>query len=100
MITFTRMATAKPGKNVDVLAFANRIAQVAGGVIGKDVRVHMQVGGPIGRVMWSVQASSVDEILGDLLKIAQSSEYREMDSQGTELFVAGSGYDEIWREME
>lgn len=98
MITLIRTVTAKPGKQPEAMAFAREIANVAQGIIDTEIKVWLPVGGNIGEIAWVSNYSNLAQLEEATQKLFQDEKYIEM-LRKADLFVEGSGYDRIWREL-
>ena len=99
MITFVRRLTAVPGKPAEAVAFAVEIAQAASNIIGKEVKVLLPIGGNFSEIAWVAQYENLAELEEANAKVLQDEGYLRLAGKAAGLFVDGSGYDRIWRDL-
>ncbi len=99
MITFVRTATAVPGKAIELIAFAYKIAGVVTSVTGVKVTVGVTVGGANGEVAWIANYDNLAHFEEALGKLMGAAEYREALKKVEHLAVPGSSRDQIWRHI-
>ncbi len=99
MITFLRRSTAVAGKQMDATAFAMEIAGVVSRVVGKEVKVLLPIGGNFSEIAWVVQYDNLAELEEANAKVLQDESYHGALGKAAGLFVDGSGYDHIWRDV-
>ncbi len=97
MITFYRSAVILPGKTPKAIEFAKEIAALIKKLSGVDVNVGMPVGGNPNRIGWSSSYESLAQMEAAMTKMTTSKKYWDTLGKTSELFVAGSVNDEIWR---
>jgi hypothetical protein len=97
MIAFIRTAAIAPGKTAGAIGFAHEISAYMKNAYDIELEVLVPIGGNPQRIAWSTRykdLAALDTVNG---KILADKQYWEIVNKNTELFLAGSINDAIWR---
>ena len=97
MIAFNRVASIAPGKTAAAIAFGKEIAAYMKEAYKVDLEMLMPVGGNPQRLAWSARyadLAALDAVNG---KILMDKKYWEIINKNSDLFLAGSIHDSMWR---
>ncbi len=97
MITFNRVASITPGKTAAAIAFGKEIAAHMKNTYHVELEMLVPVGGNPQRLAWSARyadLAALDAVNG---KILGDKKYWEILNKNSDLFLAGSIHDSIWR---
>jgi hypothetical protein len=99
-VIFVRKAQALPGKEAEAIKFAAEIAKMVTDIVGVDVMVGQQLGGPIGQVGWRATYADMATFEKAMGQILANDSYRQHIAKHVPLiFTPGSGRDELWRTL-
>ena len=97
-VVFVRKAQALPGKEAEAIKFGTEIAKMVADIVGVEVMVGQQVGGPIGQVGWRATYADMAAFEKAMGKILANEPYRQHIAKHVpSIFMPGSGRDELWR---
>lgn len=99
MINFYRSAMVAPGKMPQAIEFAKKIAAFVKKLNGTDLKVGTPVGGNPNRIGWSASYEGLGAMEAAMSKMTSDPKYWDMVNKGSDLFIAGSIRDEIWRTL-
>jgi hypothetical protein len=99
MITVVRSQTTQPGKFGEAVAWGKEIVAIVKRVTGKELAFCTSFGGVIGAVAWIGQYDSVGQVEDVLNKLLANREYMAAIAKAADLFVPGSGHDQLWRHV-
>jgi hypothetical protein len=97
MITLIRTTTVQPGKIGEAMAWSKEIVGIAKRITGKEATLCTSIGGVVGGLAWIVQYDNLGQLEDANKKILADREYLTAISKAADLFVPGSGHDQIWR---
>jgi hypothetical protein len=99
MVRWTRSALIARGKGVQAMQWAKEITEWANKKYNRQMKVYLDYFGESGTLRWFVDYENLaafekisDQIIGD-------PEYWQKLNQGADLFVEGSGFDTVMREI-
>ena len=99
MITLIRTATAIPGKLGEAVVWGKEVATIVERVTGKKTTVSMAFGGLAGGIAWTVQYDNAAQVEEAVSKLNADKEYLSALTKAQNLFVPGSGHDQMWRQV-
>ena len=97
MIAFNRVASVAPGKTAAAIAFGKEISAYMKDAYKVDLEMLVPVGGNPQRLAWSARyadLAALDAVNG---KILMDKKYWEIINKNSDLFLAGSIHDSMWR---
>nr|HET7857682.1 hypothetical protein [Caldimonas sp.] len=97
MITFTRIGVIAPGKAAAVAAFNQKVVDFYRTQYDVKVEVQRPVAGNPSRIAWVVRYPALAALEAVLAKSQADPKYLELIATATDLFIAGTTHDEIWR---
>lgn len=101
MIIFHRQAVLAPGKLLEGVEFAGKIAAHVNSLTpDAEVRASMGVGGTVGTLHWTGHYPDMGEMERSMDAYMADAAYLQMITQAGELFVAGSVKDEILKTLD
>ena len=93
---FVRKAQALPGKEFEAVR-GLVIAKLSAEIMGVEVMFGQQVGGPIGQVGWRATYANMGVLEAAMNKLLTNEKFaKNVAKHVPDLFVPGSGRDEIW----
>jgi hypothetical protein len=96
-VIFVRKAQALPGKEFEAVKWGLEIAKLSSEIMGVEVMVGQQVGGPIGLVGWRATHANMGAFEAAMNKLLTNEKFaKNVAEHVPHLFVPGSGRDEIW----
>jgi hypothetical protein len=99
-VIFVRKAQALPGKEVEAIKFGTEIAKMVADIVGVEVIVGQQIGGPIGQIGWRATYADMAVFEKAMSKINANEPYRQHIAKHLpSIFMPGSGRDELWRTL-
>lgn len=99
-VVFVRKAQALPGKETEAIKFGAEIAKMVANIVGVEVMVGQQVGGPIGQIGWRATYADMAAFEKAMGKILANEPYRQHIAKHVpSIFMPGSGRDELWRTL-
>ncbi len=99
MITFYRNAVILPGKTPKAIEWAKAVAAHIKKTTGVEVHVGVPVGGNPNRIGWSVGYESLAALEAQMAKMTADPKYWDLVNKGSDLVMAGSVHDEMWRSI-
>ena len=99
MVTILRTAVIAPGKTGDAIAFAHHIVKYLKEKHGVNVELLMPVGGNPGRIAWRTDYESLGQWETMVVKLMADADYMGSIAKHSDLFLAGSVHDDIWRKI-
>lgn len=99
MITLVRTSTALPGKIGEAVLWAKEIAAIVERVTGKRPTVSTTFGGALGGICWMGQFDNAGQLEQAISKLTADRDYLTALTKAQGLFVAGSGHDQLWRQV-
>jgi len=99
MITFVRSATALPGKIGEAVVWAKEVSTIVERVTGKKLMISTTFGGAIGGIAWVTQYDNAGQAEDAMSKLTADREYLGALSKAQNLFVPGSGHDQMWKHV-
>lgn len=99
MIAFVRTASIAPGKTAGAIAFAHEIAAYMKSSYGVDLEVLLPVGGNPSRIAWSTRYENLAALDAVNTKTLADKKYWEIVGKNSDLFLAGSINDAMWRSV-
>ncbi|MFZ4480287.1 MAG: hypothetical protein ACOYNZ_10405 [Rhodoferax sp.] len=97
MIVFTRTVSIAPGKASSAVGYAHQIAAYIKTSVGTELEVLLPIGGNPNRITWSGRYTNLAEFEESQSKMAADERYMHLVASGTDLFMAGSVFDTLWR---
>ena len=97
MIAFNRVAAIAPGKTSAAIGFGKEISGYMKQAYGVELEMLVPVGGNPQRLAWSARyadLAALDAVNG---KILMDKKYWEIINKNSDLFLAGSIHDSMWR---
>jgi hypothetical protein len=99
-VVFVRKAQALPGKEAEAIRFGAEIAKMVADIVGVEVIVGQQVGGPIGQIGWQATYADMATFEKAMSKLLANEPYRQhIAKHAPAIFMPGSGRDEVWRTL-
>jgi len=96
-VIFVRKAQALPGKEFEAVKWGLVIAKLSAEIMGVEVMFGQQVGGPIGQVGWRATYANMGVLEAAMNKLLTNEKFaKNVAKHVPDLFVPGSGRDEIW----
>jgi len=96
-IVCVRKAQALPGKEFEAVKWGLVIAKLSAEIMGVEVMFGQQVGGPIGQVGWRATYANMSVLEAAMNKLLTNEKFaKNVAKHVPDLFVPGSGRDEIW----
>jgi hypothetical protein len=97
---FGRAKCALPGEEAEAIKFGTEVAKMVADIVGVEVMVGQQVGGPIGQVGWRATYADMAAFEKAMSKINANEPYRQHIAKHVpSIFMPGSGRDELWRTL-
>lgn len=97
MIHVHRTASVAPGRMAQAQAHALEVSQYVKQRHGVTVSVSFPVGGNPNRVRWSLEMASLAAYEAWTAQTRADADYWAVLAKGSDLYIAGSIFDEIWR---
>ena len=97
MIMFQRTAIVAPGKAGPAMTFAHEIAKTFKEMTTIELTVMIPVGGNPNRIAWRAAYENLAQLDDVTAKMMSDEKYLSQVASGSDLFIAGSINDEIWR---
>ena len=97
MITVIRTSTAFPGLAGEAVAWAKEIATIIKRITGKEQLVGTAFAGLLSDVAWIAHYDSVAQYDEMRTKVLADDKYIDALKKSRNLFVPGSGRDQIWK---
>src|SRR6516162_9969983 len=96
-VIFVRKAQALPGKEFEAVKWGLVFAKLSAEIMGVEVMFGQQVGGPIGQVGWRATYANMGVLEAAMNKLLTNEKFaKNVAKHVPDLFVPGSGRDEIW----
>ena len=99
MIAFNRTANIAPGKTASAIGFAHEIAGHLKAGYGVELEILMPIGGNPQRIAWSTRYKDLAALDAVSQKLLGDKQYWELVGKASDLFIAGSMHDSIWRTL-
>ena len=99
MIVFNRVASIQPGKTSAAVAFAKEIAAYMKSSYDVELDVLMPIGGNPSRVGWSARYKDLAAMDSVQTRMLADAKYWEIVNKSSDLWLAGSLHDSIWRTL-
>ena len=99
MITLVRSAQTLPGKFAEAVAFGKEIGAIVKRVTGKELAFCAAFGGAINGVAWISQFDFAAQLEDLTAKLMADREYGTALTKAAQLFVPGTGHDQMWRRL-
>ena len=100
MITFVRTLSFPPDKTHAILSLTRQTQKLLKTRYGVDVQPKLPVGGSPHRIAYVVTVRSLAELESLITKLAADPDYRKLVGATASNMIAGTTYDEIWRDIE
>lgn len=97
MIAFVRVASIRPGKQMEAVAFAKDIAAYLKGTHALDMELLLPVGGNPQRIAWSARYADMATMDATGAKMLADPKYWDKVNSAAECFIPGSTHDGIWK---
>jgi len=99
MLTWTRTASAAPGKPREVMAWAHEVATYCKGKTGVEYRVELARSGNYGRIRWVAQVENMAIYEQAMNKLKGDPKYLDLLEKTADLFMPGTTVDEFWETL-
>jgi len=99
MITLVRSAQTVPGKFAEAVAWGKETTAIVKRVTGKELAFCIAFGGTIGELAWISQYDSAAQLEDLTTKLTADREYGTALTKAAQLFVPGTGHDQMWRHL-
>jgi hypothetical protein len=100
MVTFIRTVGIAPGRNDQILALARQTQRLLKSRFGVDLRLQVPIGGHLNRIAFVLTFRDLAELEAMTLKITADPEYRKLSAATARNANPGSGFDEMWRDVD
>jgi DNA-binding transcriptional regulator LsrR (DeoR family) len=99
MITLVRTATALPGKIGEAVVWGKEVAAIVERVTGMKGMISTTFGGQLGGIAWTAQYDNAAQVEEAVSKLNADRDYLTALAKAQNLFVPGSGHDQMWRRL-
>jgi len=101
MITSTLSFMVAPGKNHEAMEYFSQVSREVKKLVGTDVRVLTQLGGPMGHVVLSSQYDTIAAWDQARTKIANDTHFQKIVTEAGKsgLFIPGTVKSSIWQQV-
>ncbi len=99
MIAFVRVASIRPGKQMEATAFAKDIVAYLKGTHDLDTELLRPVGGNPQRIAWSTRYADMAAFEATSTKMLADANYWEKINSAADCFIAGSMHDGMWKTL-
>ena len=99
MIAFKRTASIAPGKMAQAIGFAQEIKSYLKRSYDIDLEIQVPIGGNPNRIGWATRYTDLAAYDAATAQMTADKAYWEMVSKASDLFIAGSVEDTLWRSV-
>jgi hypothetical protein len=101
MIVTTVSFMVAPGRNLEAVEYFQKVAREAKRVNGTELRLHQQLGGPVGHYLFATQYDSLAKYDEARLKFQSDPSVQKLiiEAGKSGLFVPGTTTSAIWEQI-